>query len=275
MFTYYMILNATGGAEGGAEVSGANNVNVMTKYLADWRYFTQKIGSSRALLHIEPDFWGFAQQVNSNPHAIPAAVASADPIDCTGYENSVAGLGQCMVHIVRAYAPNALIGLHASGWATGVDALFNTSTSLDVTKEAAKVAAFLAASGGAQTDFVVVEMSDRDVRSWRERTDRSQHRQRVPRFTHELLRQCRGHSRLPLRELSIPTGERHERAAQRQSCRRLHAASPRSLLIWTMGGSGPNGSTRVAAGLRRPRSAGLITERLGAHDVPGPKPLVT
>jgi hypothetical protein len=163
MFTYYMILNATGGQEGGVDVNGANDVNVMTKYLADWRFFTRNIGSSKALLHIEPDFWGFAQQVNSNAHLVPAAVSSADPADCSGYENSVARLGQCMVHIVRVYAPNALVGLHASGWATGVDVLFNTSRSLDVRTEAAKVATFLAASGGAQSDFVVVEMSDRDA----------------------------------------------------------------------------------------------------------------
>jgi hypothetical protein len=163
MFTYYMILGAANYAEGAGEVSAANDVPTMAKYLADWRFFAQKIGTAQAILHVEPDFWGYAQQQNANPHAIPAAVASADPTDCAGYESSIAGMGQCMVHIVRKYAPNAKVGLHASGWATRIDALYNGSPSFDVAAEAAKVASFLSQAGGSDSDLVVVEMSDRDA----------------------------------------------------------------------------------------------------------------
>jgi hypothetical protein len=163
MFTYYMILPASGAGEGSGEVAAANGATFMASYLRDWRFLLTKIGSGKALLHIEPDFWGYAEHVNADPHLVPAAVASADPTDCAGYENSIAGLGQCMIAMVRRYAPNAKVGLHASGWGTGVDVLYNTSTSFDVAGEAAKLARFLVGCGAASGDFVVVEMSDRDA----------------------------------------------------------------------------------------------------------------
>jgi hypothetical protein len=135
----------------------------MERYFADWRFLLQQIGQDVAILHIEPDFWGFAQQGNTDAHSIPAAVASANPTDCAGVESSIAGMGQCMISMVRKYAPNARVGLHASGWATNIDVLYNTSASLDVAGEAQKVATFLAACGETMADFVTVETSDRDA----------------------------------------------------------------------------------------------------------------
>jgi len=163
MFTYYIILPASGSSEGAGEVSAASDSTFMAQYFGDWRFLLKTIGASEVLLHIEPDFWGYAQQTNSNPHAVPAAVASANPTDCGSEENSIAGMGQCMVSMVRKYAPNAKVGLHASAWATGVDVKLNTDPSLDVAGEAAKVGNFLSACGASQGDFVVVEASDRDA----------------------------------------------------------------------------------------------------------------
>jgi hypothetical protein len=162
MFTYYVMLRASGAGEGAGEVAAANDAAFMTRYLADWRFFLGKVGSRTALLHVEPDFWGFAQKVNANPHAIPAAVSSAAP-ECAGYEDSIAGLGRCMIHMARVHAPNARIGLQASGWATSIDVLMNASASLDVAGEARKVAAFLSGCGATEADYTVVEMSDRDA----------------------------------------------------------------------------------------------------------------
>ena len=163
MFTYYIILPASGASEGAGEVAAANDASFMTRYFSDWRFLLTTIGGGTALLHIEPDFWGYAEQVNSSPHATPAAVASANPTDCGGLEDTIAGLGQCMVSMVRKYAPNAKVGLHASAWATDVDVKLNTDPHLDVAGEAQKVGAFLAACGAAESDFVVVEASDRDA----------------------------------------------------------------------------------------------------------------
>jgi len=163
MFTYYQILQASGVTEGSAEVGAANNATFMARYFADFRFVLQNIGTDAALVHIEPDFWGYAEQVNSNPHLIPAAVASANSTDCTGTENSIAGLGRCMIAMARKYAPRVRIGLHASAWGTNMDVLANTSASFNVPAEAKKLADFLVECGAATSDFVVVDASDRDA----------------------------------------------------------------------------------------------------------------
>jgi hypothetical protein len=164
MYTYYEILQASAVAEGSAEVtSAAANASLMTRYFADWRFLLQQIGSARAILHIEPDFWGYAEQHNADPTKESAAVASANATDCGGLPNTIAGMGQCMVSMVRKYAPNALVGLHASAWSTNTDVSLNTNKSLDVAGEATKTAAFLAACGESSADLVIVEASDRDA----------------------------------------------------------------------------------------------------------------
>ena len=164
MFTYYQILQASGVAEtSSAEMGAANNAAFMARYFADFRFVLQNIGSDAALVHIEPDFWGYAEQVNSNPHSIPAAVASANATDCASSENSIAGLGNCMIAMARKYAPKVRIGLHGSGWGTNMDVLSNSSASFNVPAEAKKLADFLVACGAATGDFIVVDASDRDA----------------------------------------------------------------------------------------------------------------
>jgi len=164
MFTYYEILQASGVPEGTAEATSAvRDPAFMARYLADWRFLLERLGDSVAFLHIEPDFWGYAEQAGSDPHALPAAVASADPADCGSQEDSIAGLGRCMIAMVRAHAPRAKVGLHASGWGTGIDVLDNKDPSLDVAGQAARLGAFLQACGAADGDYVVADMSDRDA----------------------------------------------------------------------------------------------------------------
>jgi hypothetical protein len=164
MITYYQILQGSRVAQGAPEVQqAANDATFMARYFADWRFLLQQIGQTVAILHIEPDFWGFAQQLTNDPTTLPAAVASANPTDCASLPNTIAGMGQCMIAMTRTYAPHALVGLHASAWGTNVDVSLNTMASLDVAGEAKKTAAFLAACGETKADFVVVETSDRDA----------------------------------------------------------------------------------------------------------------
>jgi hypothetical protein len=164
MVTYYQLLQSSGVAEGAAEVTqAATDATFMSRYFADWRFLLQQVGQSVFLLHIEPDFWGYAEQIGTAATSLPAAVASANSMDCSSMPNTIAGMGQCMISMVRTYAPHALVALHASAWSTNVDVSLNTSTTLDVAGEAQKTAAFLAACGGTQADYVVVETSDRDA----------------------------------------------------------------------------------------------------------------
>jgi hypothetical protein len=164
MITYYQLLQSSGVTEGAPEVTeAATDAAFMARYLADWRFLLQQIGSTVALLHIEPDFWGYAEQQASDPTTLPAAVASANTTDCASMPNTIAGMGQCMIAMTRKYAPHAKVALHASAWSTNIDVSLNTSASLDVATQAQKTAAFLAACGETQADFVVVETSDRDA----------------------------------------------------------------------------------------------------------------
>jgi hypothetical protein len=164
MFTYYELLQTadatfTGFAEGTAEVTqAATSVSLMTRYFNDWRFLLRQIGQTQAFLHIEPDFWGYVRQAG-DPTTLAAAVATANPTDCASLPNTIAGMGQCMIKMVRTYAPKAFVGLQASAW----NIAGNSTSGVDVTTDATQVAAVLAACGQSSADFVVVETSDRDA----------------------------------------------------------------------------------------------------------------
>jgi hypothetical protein len=166
MFTYYMILQASGVSEGSAEVTKANDAAFMARYYADWRFLLQQIADDVAFLHIEPDFWGYAQQVSSDPTQIPAAVANANATDCGSLPNTIAGMGECMIQMSKKYAKNTRVSLHGSGWATKFDVLLNKDPSFDVAGHAGQLAAFLKAAG-ASADFITVDAADRDA-AWYE-----------------------------------------------------------------------------------------------------------
>jgi hypothetical protein len=172
MFTYYLLLPAAqrwlGISEGAPEVTVAMRDRAfMTAYLDDFRFFLRQVGSAPAVIHIEPDLWGYAQgaarDAGVDAHGLMAAVASANPTDCSAAEDSVAGLGRCMISMVRTYAPGALVSLHGSAWASGIDCVSNRSASIDVAAEARRTADFLLGAGGNCADLVVVDLSDRDA----------------------------------------------------------------------------------------------------------------
>jgi hypothetical protein len=171
MLTYYVILPASGVAEGTAEVTqAATDAAFMARYLADFRFLLRQIGTAPAIVHVEPDFWGYAQAAaraaSTGATGLSAAVASANPTDCGAQPNTVAGLGACMLAMTRSYAPNALFALHGSPWGTGFDCVSNTSPTLDVAAEARKTADFLTACAPT-ADLFVVDIADRDA-GWRQ-----------------------------------------------------------------------------------------------------------
>jgi hypothetical protein len=162
MITYYVILQASGVNEGQGEVDELEDGAFLSRYFADYRFLLQQIGSAKAIVHIEPDFWGYCEQSNEDPHAIPAAVPSANATDCGDQEASAAGLGRCFIAMTRKYAPNAKVSLHGSAWATKMDVLANDQASFDVVGEANKLGAFLS-EAGPDADLVVVDAADRDA----------------------------------------------------------------------------------------------------------------
>lgn len=160
-FTYYMVLPASGLAEGSSttgETAALNDQHFLTNYFDDWRFLLQKIGNNQAILHIEPDFFGFlkaragatAGPNQYKPSAIPAKVQASNPSDCSCYPDDAAGYTQCMIHMARKYAPNATVGVHVSPWVIS-------------DSEAIAWSDFLIALGARNGDFLVVDNSDRDA----------------------------------------------------------------------------------------------------------------
>ena len=169
MVTYYTWVQTANAEE---DLRPANDVTFLRRYFDDWRFMLQQIGNARAIIHIEPDLWGFAQHRSldagtESPVILPAAVQAANPTDSAGFQNNVAGLARCMIAMVRRYAPNARVGLHASSWATMVDVNYNTNALLDVEAHAQRVANYLLGLGASETDFVVIEACDRDADFYR------------------------------------------------------------------------------------------------------------
>jgi hypothetical protein len=97
------------------EVESVNKVDLLTRYLDDYRFFLQKIGTSHDMIDLEPDFFGFARGYGDVTQ-VPAQVTAANPTDCADQANTVAGLAHCLIAMTRKYAPNTAVGLHLTCW---------------------------------------------------------------------------------------------------------------------------------------------------------------
>ncbi|HEY0802672.1 MAG TPA: Calx-beta domain-containing protein [Steroidobacteraceae bacterium] len=145
MFTLYQMA-----ANGDGNLAELSNAAFMTRYWANVRLMYQEIGilGKPALVNLEPDFWGYAEQhaANGNPSTVFAYVSSN--ADCGNLSNDVKGVAGCMVQMARKYAPKAYVGFPPSTWG-------GTST--------AAVVAFMSAVGAQNADFIVQETLDRDA----------------------------------------------------------------------------------------------------------------
>jgi hypothetical protein len=137
-----------GEGDGPGEVVAINRVDLLTRYMNDYRFFLQKIGNSHDMIDLEPDFWGYVRSLG-NPHQVAAQVSSANPTDCGSQENSAAGLARCLIAMARKYAPNTAVGMHLTCW----DWQTNTQ---GCTKDYANL-------GAQNADFLVADVSDRDA----------------------------------------------------------------------------------------------------------------
>ena len=150
-WTWYSLRDlgdAAGQGDGPGEVVAINKVDLLTRYLNDYRFFLQKIGNSHDAIDLEPDFWGFARSLG-NLHQVAAQVSAANPTDCGSQENSAAGLASCLVAMARKYAPNAAVGLHLScfDWESNLQKCVKDYQDL----------------GAQRADFLVTDVTDRDA----------------------------------------------------------------------------------------------------------------
>lgn len=137
-----------GHGDGPGEVEAINRLDLLTLYMNDYRFFLQKIGNSRNMIDLEPDFWGYVRSLG-NPHNVPAQVAAANPTDCATEENSAAGLARCLISMARKYAPNTAVGMHVSCWDWQNNTQGCRQDYLNL--------------GAANADFLVADVSDRDA----------------------------------------------------------------------------------------------------------------
>ncbi|MAT42601.1 MAG: hypothetical protein CL609_09690 [Anaerolineaceae bacterium] len=124
-------------------------------------------GDQPVVFILEPDFYGYMQQLSNDPYNRPSGVLPNDPnsypvaLNRSGYANTLAGFGKYMVDLIHQTAPNALVAPMASMWATNGDP--QSVTTQQAVEMAQMTAAFINQMGGAQADLLVVEFSDRDA----------------------------------------------------------------------------------------------------------------
>ena len=128
-----------------------------------------------ALVNLEPDFvGGFAvQAVNNNavcfgfctgqgndPTFLRASVASSGFAAVAGFPNTYAGYVQALAHLRDLYAPNVVLGLDVSLWATGDDVGLDSNPNTYVGALGSQVGAFLSKAG--PHDLLFNDPLDRD-----------------------------------------------------------------------------------------------------------------
>ena len=166
------------------------NASTVQAYLDSLERAAQEASGSKAVIfNLEPDFYGYMQQL-SNSSGRPPGVSPNDPtsypvaLNKSGYANNLAGFGRYIVDLIHTTAPNALAAPMASMWATNSDPL--SATGEAAVQMAENTAAFIDSMGGAQADLLVVEWGDRDagsgLRPWWDDTD-----QETPRPTRAIL----------------------------------------------------------------------------------------
>jgi hypothetical protein len=162
MFSYYQI----------AYEFEIKNYGILTsqnlhQYLLDIKTMFLRLGSygGPAIVHFEPDFFGYLQQYaqkqNKTPQQIAAKIRYSDLPECQSLPETVRGMLECMIKLGRTHAPKTKIGFHASAWGDWYDSA--TSTPDQIRQKGTSVGNFLRACGSDLTDYVTLEMTDRDA----------------------------------------------------------------------------------------------------------------
>jgi hypothetical protein len=106
-----------------------------------------------AVVHLEPDFWGYALQHSADGTA--RVIVTTHAPDCHGLPDNLIGMAGCLVKLARMYAPKAAIGFHASNFGFTPD----------------QVVQFFKAIHADTADFVATDVIDRDAGCYELHTD--------------------------------------------------------------------------------------------------------
>lgn len=154
VFSLYQLRESAPGnamEESAGILANLRDKDTMAAYWADMKVFFQRAGATGqvAVLHLEPDVWGYLQRAGETQLAASFAAQFARLRD--------------------QYAPKVLLAYHLSTWGTGEDPVFSDPSDARIDELAASAAAFFKATG-AYADLVFAEFADRDA-GYREEVD--------------------------------------------------------------------------------------------------------
>jgi hypothetical protein len=169
-FSYYMIRQSGPNGsldDANADFNNLQDTTTMAKYFADLKLFFQKSAafpSTKVLLHVEPDMWGFLQQRSSGDNAasVPVQVSSTGLTELNGLPNNLMGMAQGIKRLRDTYGPNVWLGYHMSIWGTGNDIKYSRPDDTTVTNLATRSGNFYL-SLNTNFDVAFAEFSDRDA----------------------------------------------------------------------------------------------------------------
>jgi hypothetical protein len=151
MFTIYDLA-----ALGDGNYGAIRDATYMPRVWAEMQLLADKIKAfgGRALVHVEPDFMGYAQQhtPGGDPSTFMAQVKVAPA--CGDLPDDLTGYGACLLRIFHTASPNALVGFHASKWA---------AYGPDGKEDGAAVGRFISKVTAGKADFIVTDLLDRDA----------------------------------------------------------------------------------------------------------------
>lgn len=171
VFTYYTLYYSAPGSsqstDSTKDLTNLKTASTMKAYFANFKLLLDqaKQYGKTVIIHVEPDFWGFAQQAASSDNAatVYAAVKSSGYGDVVGnMPDNVAGFAQALVALRNKYAPNVILAYHVSSWSTGSDVSTSTDPNLNVTNVINRTVNFYK-SLNAKFDLLFTDVSDRDA----------------------------------------------------------------------------------------------------------------
>ncbi|MFL5728289.1 MAG: T9SS type A sorting domain-containing protein [Cytophagaceae bacterium] len=128
-FNIYMLQEDAGAA---VAISNMQNATFMQKYFWNIRDVANKANGNKCAFIVEPDTWGY---LIKNCYPSPTAPGSNDPTirpnlvttcnlsalgfpELVGSPNTMAGVAQGIIKMIRIHAPDAVLGFHTNHWAT-------------------------------------------------------------------------------------------------------------------------------------------------------------
>lgn len=161
VLTYYQMCQSLPGKDKGkgeADACAVNcrNADTMKAYFEDFKLLLEKAKEFRkpVIIHHDPDLWGFmwwAKEFAPNDaDRIEVKVKSSKFPDAAKFPDNAVGFAQTLAAMRDKYAPNVLLGWHASKWGE---------------PDARKMCKFIRDCG--DWDIIFTDPSDRDC-GWRE-----------------------------------------------------------------------------------------------------------